>query len=218
MRSDVKRFERSFILHSESIKPFPSGSSSLWEAAWNAIAKGDSWSFFLVGIGSFSSVIYPHVPLVGFAAVTGNTLPRKKAIFTALMIWFANQLYGFTIRQYPQTKELFTWGLVMGIGTIIVTGLITLRPRFSRINFWGYLIWLIVAIVGGYALFEGSIVLIADLMGGHGFTAEILWRIFVKDAVWAMSLSAIHSLFMGLIIQTVPSQSGYRPPGCGQKF
>ncbi len=216
MKPDVSSSTPTVIIQSESTQHlFPT--FSLWESAWNAIAKGKSWSFFLIAIGSLSSIIYPHVPLVGFAAVAGNTLTRKKAMITALSIWFANQLYGFTVRQYPQTLESFTWGFVMGIGTIIITGLITFRPKFC-VNFRGYLTWLIVGIISGYAIYQGTIVLIAELMGGHGFTAEILWRIFVKDAVWGISISAVHSLLMGFMIQTAPSQSGYRPSGCGQKY
>ncbi|MGK7952493.1 MAG: hypothetical protein AB4368_27830 [Xenococcaceae cyanobacterium] len=200
---------------------------NLWQIANKAISQSNRWQLFLITIGSASSIIYPHVPLVGFAAVTGNTLTRKKALISAMSIWFTNQLYGFTIRQYPRTFESFTWGLVMGLGTLLITWLITLQPKFSRDNFRGYLTWLAIGIVGGYAIYQGSIVLIAQLMGGHGLTSAILGRIFIRDAVWACALSAIHSGLVWLAIQTIPnyshpsfpptSDSGYRPPGCGRK-
>ncbi len=165
---------------------------NLWQTAWKAIANGMWWQLSLIAIGSASSVIYPHPPLVGFAAVAGNTLIRKKALISAAIIWFTNQLYGFTIRQYPLTLESLTWGLVMGAGMLTVTWLVTLRPKFSRYNWRGYLTWLAVSVVGGYAIYQGSIVLIAQFMDGHGLSGLILGRIFVRDVIWTVALAAIH--------------------------
>ncbi|GAB4230217.1 MAG: hypothetical protein Kow0049_11950 [Stanieria sp.] len=200
---------------------------NLWQAASKATALSNWWQLSLIAIGSASSVIYPHPPLVGFAAVAGNTLIRKKALISAAIIWFTNQLYGFTIRQYPLTLESLTWGLVMGVGMLTVTWLVTLRPKFSRDRFQGYLTWLAVSVVGGYVIYQGSIVLIAQLMNGHGFTAVILGRIFVRDVVWAAVLSVAHGAVTWLVMQTVSQYfrpafpptfgSGYRPPGCGRK-
>ncbi|MGF1542039.1 MAG: hypothetical protein ACFCU5_16590 [Pleurocapsa sp.] len=199
---------------------------NLWQTAGEIVSNSNNWQLSLIVIGSASSIIYPHVPLVGFTAVAGNTLTRNKALITVTSIWFANQLYGFTIRQYPQTLESLTWGLVMGLGMLLVTWLITLQPKFSRHSFQGYLIWLAIAIVGGYAIYQGSIVLIAQLMGGHEFSSTILWQIFLRDAVWAVVLSAIHSILVWLVIQIIPTYfhlsfppsyySGYHPPGCGR--
>ncbi len=200
---------------------------NLWQTAGEMVSNSNKWQLSLIAIGSASSIIYAHVPLVGFAAVAGNTLTRNKALISAMSIWFANQLYGFTIRQYPRTFESFTWGLVMGLGMLAVTWLVTLQPKFSRRSFRGYLLWLAIAVVGGYAIYQGSIVLIAQLMGGHGFSSTILWQIFLKDTVWAVVLSAIHSSLVWLVIQTIPNYyhpsfpptyySGYHPPGCGRK-
>jgi hypothetical protein len=163
-----------------------------WQIANKAIAKSSWWQLSLIAVGSASSVVYPHVPLVGFAAVSGNTLTRKKALIAAMSIWFANQLYGFTVRQYPRTLESLTWGMAMGLGMLLVTYLVTLRPKFSRYNFQGYLLWLAIALIGGSAIYQGSIVLIAQSMGGHGLSSAILWGIFVKDVIWAAALSGVH--------------------------
>ena len=42
-----------------------------WQITVEAVAKSNWWQMFLIAVGSASSVIYPHVPLVGFAAVAG---------------------------------------------------------------------------------------------------------------------------------------------------
>lgn len=53
---------------------------NLWQTAGEMVSSGNKWQLFLITIGSASSIIYPHVPLVGFAAVAGNTLTRQKAL------------------------------------------------------------------------------------------------------------------------------------------
>ena len=132
----------------------PISSIGLWQITEEAIAKNNWWQMFLIAVDSASSIIYPHVPLVSFAAVAGNTLTRKKALISAMSIWLANQLYGFAVRQYPITLESLTWGLVMGLGMLTVTWLVTaLRPQFSRCNLQGYSLWLAISLIGGYAIY-----------------------------------------------------------------
>ncbi|MGK7948231.1 MAG: hypothetical protein AB4368_05355 [Xenococcaceae cyanobacterium] len=201
MKSDREKLDKLPIIAAEYPSNFPISSLSSWQIAWKVTSDRNWWQLCLIAIGSASSIIYYHVPLVAFAAVTGNTLTRKKALITTMSIWFASQLYGFTIRQYPLTLESLTWGLVMGLGTLLVTWLVTLRPKFSHYNFQGYLIWLAIAVVGGYAIYQGSILLVAQLMGGHGLTAVMLGRIFVKNVIWAVGLSGIHSSIIWLLFQ-----------------
>ena len=67
--------------------------------------------------------------------------------------------------------------------------------------------------MGGYAIYQGCIVLIAQLMNGHGFSSTILWGIFVKNAIWVTALSAIHSyalLRFTIVNQTSSSKLGNR--------
>ena len=179
----------------ESIsKPFS------WEFTWKTVSQGSLWQFSLIFVGCVSSLIYPHAPLVGLSAVAGNTLARKKALSCVMAIWLANQLYGFIIRKYPQTWESLTWGIVMGLATLLVTGLVTLRPSFCQ-RFWGHCLWLVISVIGGYLLYQGAIILIAQLMGGHGLTSAILSRIFLKNCLWGLGLSLIHACVIGVMMQ-----------------
>ncbi|MGV2830846.1 hypothetical protein [Myxosarcina sp. GI1(2024)] len=192
----MKSQDSSRLIPSKSaLKPKLSRIGS-WQITAEAIAKSNWWQMFLIAVGSASSIIYPHVPLVGFAAVAGNTLTRNKALISAMSIWFANQLYGFAIRAYPQTLESLMWGIVTGLGTLLITWLITLQPQFSRCNLQGYLIWLAISLIGGYAIYQGSIVLVAQWMGGHGFSSIILWVIFFKDFIWAMALFGVYGCIL----------------------
>ena len=175
----------------------------LWQAVLRAISLSPWWQFCLIVVGSISSIVYPHPPLVGIAAVAGNTLIRFKALTSITGIWLANQVYGFTIRRYPLSLESLTWGLIMGSSIFLVTWLITLQPRFSRYNFQGYSIWLAIAVFGGYALYQGSIMLTAQLIGGHGLSWAILWSILWKDVVWAIALSILHGCVLSAITRRV---------------
>ncbi len=192
MKSQTDKQDSSRLIPSKSALNPKLSRIGLWQITVEAIAKSNWWQMFLIAVGSASSIIYPHVPLVGFAAVAGNTLTRNKALISAMSIWFANQLYGFTIRQYPRTLESLIWGIVMGLGMLTVTWLVTLQPKFSRQSFQGYLLWLAISLIGGYAIYQGSIVLIAQLLGGHGFSSIILWKIFLRDVIWGMALFGVY--------------------------
>lgn len=203
---------------------------NLWSAAQKAIARSGLWQFILIAIGSASSIIYPHVPLVGFAAISGATLNRKQAIIASTAIWFVNQLYGFGIREYPRTSESFTWGIVMALGTLLVTIIAGIKPKLSGEKVWGYYAWLAASLVGGYVLFEGGILLTAQLMvgDGHGLNAAILGRIFVKNLVWAIALTLIHSFLVWNAIKfskryenskiRPTPEINCRPPAYGRRF
>lgn len=151
------------------------------------------WQFSLIAIGSLSNIIYAHVPLVGLAAVAGNTLPRSSAFTAIVSIWLANQLYGLTIRQYPWSGGSWLWGLVMGGNAVLITWLTTNRPNLLR-GFWSHLLWLITGVIGGYAFNQSIILLVAQWLGEHGITGVILRRILVQNLSWAIALFLLHSV------------------------
>lgn len=75
--------------------------SSQWSITWNRVASDRRWTFLLIAMGVFSSIIYPHPPFVAFGAVAGTTLKPKRAVLIAMSIWLMNQVYGYTVRQFP---------------------------------------------------------------------------------------------------------------------
>ncbi|NJL54024.1 hypothetical protein HC928_01890 [bacterium] len=164
--------------------------SSQWSITWNRVANQRRWMFLLIGIGSFSSVIYPHPPLVAFGAIAGSTLSPKRAFLIALSIWFMNQLYGYGLRSYPQTAESFLWGLVMGLGMLLVTALAALRPPFSRTTWKGHGSWMAIAVLTGFLLFESLVLSLGFLLtGSHVLTWAILGHLLFKELIWAFALT-----------------------------
>lgn len=155
-----------------------------------AVSKG--WYVSLIAIGSASNLIYPHVPLVSFATLAGVTLRRNQAIVAVVCIWCVNQLVGFTIRQYPLNAIALLWGLTMGLGSILVALIASMRPTFSYHGWVGQLLWLGVALLLGFTVYQSSTLLVHQWVGMHGLTVDVFLRIFVRDGMWTIGLYAIY--------------------------
>jgi nitrate reductase gamma subunit len=164
-----------------------------------------------VAIGVFSSVIYPHPPFVAVGAISGATLKPKRAVLVALSICLVNQVYGYTVRQYPWSADSLLWGLMLGLGTLTVTALALLRPPFSQKTLRGHCLWLgarcfadtaRVALMG-FAVFQ-SLILSVDwlLTGSHTLTWAIVRSILVNTTGWAIALTLIHLVFVRFITRS----------------
>lgn len=168
-----------------------------WSVVWNTVAYHRLWTFFLVAIGAFSSVIYPHPPFVAFGAIAGTTLKPKRAVLVAMSIWLVNQVYGYTVRQYPWSADSLLWGLMLGLGTLIVTALALLRPPFSQKMLKGHCLWLSASVLLGFTAFQ-SLILTVDwlLTGSHTLTWAIAHSILINTTLWTFSLTLIYLVFV----------------------
>lgn len=168
-----------------------------WSVVWNTVAYHRLWTFFLVAIGAFSSVIYPHPPFVAFGAIAGTTLKPKRAVLVAMSIWLVNQVYGYTVRQYPWSADSLLWGLMLGLGTLIVTALALLRSPFSQKMLKGHCLWLSASVLLGFAAFQ-SLILTVDwlLTGSHTLTWAIAHSILINTTLWTISLTLIYLVFV----------------------
>jgi hypothetical protein len=172
--------------------------SSSWTVYQAAVSQSRTWFFVLTALGAMSNVLYTcTVPLVGFSAIAGTTLSRRKAISTIFSLWVVNQAIGFTLRQYPWTFSTFAWGGVMLLGAIIVTILVSMQTQ-TRCKGALYLLSQIgVTLVSGYLIYELIIWLAGFMLGGvSGFTLSILWQIFMSNAIWAIGLTIIYCLLV----------------------
>jgi len=169
---------------------------TLWSTQWQAIAHSRIWFMSFLAIGAFSSVIYPHPPLIAFGAIAGTTLKPKRATLIAMSIWLINQVYGYTLRQYPWTVDSLLWGLIMGLGTLIVTMLASLCAPFSQKTLKGHYLWVSAIALVGFVMFE-SLILALDrlLIGGHVITWAIARSLLIKEVVWAIGLMLMHLSF-----------------------
>jgi hypothetical protein len=170
---------------------------SKWSVGWSTVAYHRLWSFLLVGIGAFSSVIYPHPPFVAFGAIAGTTLKPKRAILVAMAIWLMNQIYGYTVRQYPWSADSLLWGLMLGLGTLIITALALLRPPCSQKTLKGHCLWVATVALGGFAVFQ-SLILTVDwlLTGSHTLTWAIAQGILINTTIWTIALAVLYLVFI----------------------
>ena len=184
-----------------------------FETAWRSIAYSRFWPFTVLAIGTASNFVYAHAPLVAFAAMAGVTLPRRKAIAIALTLWFINQTIGFTIRGYPQTSVAFTWGVLMGMGTLLVVTWASWRPTLGQHQWIGHLLWMAIAILGGFVLYQGLIVLASPVLAdGHWMGWDIVVRLFIKQLSWAGAIALCHTLLIKRTMNRASSSSSLSAP------
>lgn len=174
-----------------------------WQIGAEAIAHNRFWFFLLTALGSASNVVYTcTVPLVGFGVIAGSTLSRKKAVTMVMTMWLVNQILGFTIHQYPLTFKTFVWGGVIGLGALLATLFASLKPRFVASELKNHCLWLGIALIGGYVVYELTILLATLFLGGlESFTLPILWSIFVGNAVWGIPLALGHGFLMWQLVR-----------------
>ncbi|NJL19910.1 MAG: hypothetical protein HC895_02345 [Leptolyngbyaceae cyanobacterium SM1_3_5] len=168
---------------------------STYESRWKSIAHSRLWLMLFVAIGSVSSAIYPHPPLVALGAIAGTTLSPRRALLAAIALWFASQLYGFGLRGYPQTVEAIAWGLAIGLGTLLVTAIASLRPASSRTDFRRHCLWIGASAIAGFAVFQGIIFSLGWLLTGtHILTGAIVTQLFAKELLWTGILTVAYRL------------------------
>lgn len=162
---------------------------------WRSLAHTRWLPFALLALGTASNVIYAHTPLVAFAAMSGVALNRRRAIVIALSIWLVNQAIGFGLRGYPISAAAFAWGALMGIGTLLVAAFASIQPRFSQSSWAGHFLWVAIAVLGGFVLYQGLIMLAYPVIAdGHFMSWEIIAKLFVKQVVWAGAINLGHGV------------------------
>jgi len=171
--------------------------SGRWAQAWKTLAHSPAWLGALLALGTASNVVYAHTPLVAFAVVSGVSLPRRRAIAVALGLWLMNQAIGFGMRGYPLTATAFTWGALMGLGTLLVVGFASVRPAFSQSAWLGHGLWVLLTVLVGFVLYQGLIMLAYPLLAeGHAMGWDIIARLFRKQLIWTGAIALIHGAML----------------------
>mgnify|MGYP005863766311 CR=1 FL=1 len=164
---------------------------------WRSLAHRRWLPFALLTLGTASNAIYAHTPLVAFAAMSGVVLNRRRAIAIALLIWFVNQVIGFGLRGYPLSATAFTWGALMGIGTLLVVTFASIRPGFSQSSWAGHWLWVAITFIGGFVLYQGLIMLAYPVIAdGHFMGLDIVAKLFVKQVMWTGAIALGHGVLL----------------------
>lgn len=164
-----------------------------WTVGWKALTQNRLWWLSLLAIGVLTSIVYPQPPLVALGALAGVTLTRPRAIGLMLVIWFVGQMYGFGLRGYPLTVDAVALGIMMGAGTLAVTGLASVRSDISCYSLRSHCWRLAAALISGFVVFQGLVMSLGWLLTGTNlFTWAILSQMFFKELVWTIALAANH--------------------------
>lgn len=190
-----KRFEQRLIAMSNPISS--PASDPGFEPTWRSLAASRWMPLTLLALGTASNLRYAHAPLVAFAVASGVMLKRRQALSVALLIWLVNQTIGFYLRGYPLSTTAFTWGALMGVGTLTVVGVASCRPAFAQKTLGGHMLWSVTAVVVGFCLYQGLILLAYPLLAdGHLMGWDIVAKLFMKQALWSAALLCGHSLLL----------------------
>ena len=179
-----------------------------FESAWRSRALSRLLTVTILALGTASNVLYAHTPLVAFAVISGIALTRRRAFSVALLIWLVNQSVGFGLRGYPLTTTAFTWGALMGLGTLLVVAFASWRPSFAQTTWLGHWLWLAIAVLVGCGLYQGLILLAYPVMAdGHWRDGAIVVKLFVKQFMWAGAIALGHSLLLWRKLISSPAGS-----------
>ena len=125
-----------------------------------------------------------------------------------MTMWLINQILGVTLHQYPLTFKTFVWGGVIGLGALLATLFASIKPRFVASELKNYCLWLGIAFIGSYLVYELTILLATFFLGGlENFTLPILWSIFVGNAAWGIPLALGHGFLILQLIKKSPVKS-----------
>ena len=168
----------------------------------------------LLAAGTLSAVVTPHAPLAAFAATSGVLLRPRRAVAVALLIWLIDQASGLGLRGYPLEQLSVTWALVMGSGTVAVALLASRGPGFRRRSWSGHALWSLLALVGGFLLYQSTIVLVYPvIVDGHTMGADVITELLRQQLAWGGALMLGHGLWMQNKITQTASISPAKSPG-----
>ena len=146
----------------------------------------------LAGVGG-SLAISCVAPFVALAVALAGTVRLSLALAVMSVIWFANQLIGFSFFHFPGTANTFLWGLAIGGAALLSTSVAALtihRPRqfqlFARLALsFGF----------GFVSYQGMLMLASLALGGEEtFAPAVIAQIAVINAAWLAGLIALNEL------------------------
>ncbi len=96
-------------------------------------ARRAGWIGLLTVATIMGSLLFAcATPFPALAALAALHMNRRDAFILTGIIWVANQSVGYLFLHYPQTWDSFAWGLALGIGALIATGVAAGTERVVR--------------------------------------------------------------------------------------
>ncbi len=173
------------------------------------------WLVLLVGASvAFSFSFACAAPLVAFSVAAALTLPSRNALSLICGVWFADQVVGYTVIDYPWTANSLAWGALLGVSAVLGT----LAAQWTVRSSGGQskAVKAFAAFLVAFTVYEGILFVpaFAGLGGMGGFTPAVIGRIFAINAGALGGLLVINCLgkAVGLAVQYPMPLSGTRRP------
>src|SRR3546814_495668 len=148
------------------------------------------WPVLLVVASTLGSWALACVtPFAALAVIAAYTLAPTRAMLVMAGIWLANQGVGYGILDYPLTFDSLLWGLAIGaaaLGATLVA--VAIWPMLARCN---PLLRLATGLAAAFALYEGSLFLVALALGGlETFSLPLVCSLALQNVAWSTRLAA----------------------------
>jgi hypothetical protein len=157
------------------------------------------WMVLIAALSVAGSLAFAcAAPLAAIAALAALTMRRMEGVALVVVAWLANQIVGFGFLHYPLEASTFGWGAAIGAGA--VAGFLVAHPvTNARLP---SLVALILALLVSFAVYEVALYGYGLAVGdsGESFTAEIVGRIFLINAVAFAGLLLLHRAAVALAL------------------
>ncbi len=145
-------------------------------------------------------------PFAAVAAFGALTLRSRAAVVLTLGVWLGNQAIGFGLLHYPQDASTFAWGGAIGMAALAA---LAAARGSSAIGGLPRLAAPAVAFVAAFAAYELVLYAATSVLasGADAFAPDVVWRIFLDNAV---------ALGLLMAARSVASLVGVLPPPVAQ--
>jgi hypothetical protein len=132
-------------------------------------------------------------PFIALAVALAGTVRLSLALPAMSVIWFANQLIGFSFFHFPRTANTFLWGLAIGVAVLFSTSVAGVTMHRSRQ--WQVFAQLALAFGLGFVSYQGILMLASLILGGEEtFAPPVVAQIAVINAAWLAGLIVLNEL------------------------
>lgn len=137
-------------------------------------------------------------PFAAFAVIAAAALPLRPALLVVAAAWLVNQGIGFGALHYPVDGPTIAWAFVIGVAALAATAIAASVLRSLPRS--GKPVALACALLGAYLAYEIVLFAATMILGGEGdFTAAIIGRLGVLNALWSFGLIAACEVFRLLV-------------------
>lgn len=143
------------------------------------------------------------VPLAALGAAAALTLSRRDAFLLVGAVWFANQIVGFSVLDYPWTVNCIAWGVALGAVALFST--VAALFVAQRIEGIGSALSQLLTFLVAFVVYEGSCFAFSIVLGGtEDFAPTIIGQVFAINAIGMVVLLVANRLAaaVGLIAPT----------------